>query len=154
MITNERQYRITKAETDRFQQTLNELTAQGDQREGVHPLLVQAERDALRSQLDDLAAELREYEALKAGDVSIIKIDSFGELPEGLIKARIAAGLSQKAGEVCEVPAVRAWGRKATPARRAGCTCHFENWTYTLARASLPPLRQGRCGVSLGPTDA
>jgi transcriptional regulator with XRE-family HTH domain len=97
MITNERQYRITKAETDRFQQTLNELTAQGDQREGVHPLLVQAERDALRSQLDDLAAELREYEALKAGDVSIIKIDSFGELPEGLIKARIAAGLSQKA---------------------------------------------------------
>lgn len=97
MITNERQYRITKAETERFQQTLNELTAKGNQREGVHPLLVQAERDALRSQLDDLAAELREYEALKAGGVSTIKINSFAELPEGLIKARIAAGLSQKA---------------------------------------------------------
>jgi transcriptional regulator with XRE-family HTH domain len=97
MITNERQYRITKAETDRFEHTLKELRAQGDQREGVHPLLVQAERDALRSQLDDLTAELREYEALKAGDVSIIKIDSFSDLAEGLIKARIAAGLSQKA---------------------------------------------------------
>jgi transcriptional regulator with XRE-family HTH domain/Zn-dependent peptidase ImmA (M78 family) len=97
MITNERQYRITKAETDRFRDALSKLTAHGDQREGVHPLLVKAERDALRSQLDDLAAELREYEALKAGGVSIIKIDSFSELAEGLIKARIAAGLSQKA---------------------------------------------------------
>ncbi|HEY1980529.1 MAG TPA: helix-turn-helix transcriptional regulator [Xanthobacteraceae bacterium] len=97
MITNERQYRITKAEADRFRQTLNELTAQGDQREGVHPILVRAERDALRSQLEDLMAEVREYEALKAGGVSIIKIDSFSDLAEGLIKARIAAGLSQKA---------------------------------------------------------
>ena len=32
MITNERQYRITKAEADRFKRTLAELTAQGDAR--------------------------------------------------------------------------------------------------------------------------
>jgi transcriptional regulator with XRE-family HTH domain len=97
MISNERQYRITKAEADKFQRTLDALKAQGDSREGVHPLLVKAERDALQSQLDDLLAELAEYERLKAGDVSVIEVESFDDLAEGLIKARIAAGLSQKA---------------------------------------------------------
>lgn len=97
MITNERQYRITKAEAERFKATLDELVARGDQRKGVHPLLVKAEREALQSQLDDLLAELQEYETLRAGGVSVIKINSFDELADGLIKARIAAGLSHKA---------------------------------------------------------
>lgn len=97
MITNERQYRITKAEADRFKRTLADLTAQGNARQGVHPLLIKAEHDALQSQLDDLMSELAEYEKLKAGTVSVISIDSFEEFAEGLIKARIAAGLSQRA---------------------------------------------------------
>lgn len=97
MITNERQYRITKAEADRFRRALAELAGQGDARQGVHPLLVKAERDALRSQLDDLTSELAEFERLRAGGVSTISIESFDGLAEGLIKARIAAGLSQKA---------------------------------------------------------
>jgi transcriptional regulator with XRE-family HTH domain len=97
MISNERQYRITKAEADKFRRTLDALKAQGDSREGVHPLLVKAERDALQSQLDDLLAELAEYERLKAGDVSVIEVESFDDLAEGLIKARIAVGLSQRA---------------------------------------------------------
>ena len=42
-------------------------------------------------------ASWREYEALKQGAVSSIAIDSFDDLGLGLIKARIAAGLSQKA---------------------------------------------------------
>jgi transcriptional regulator with XRE-family HTH domain len=37
-----------------------------------------------------------EYERLKTGDMPAISIGSFDELAEGLIKARIAAGLSQK----------------------------------------------------------
>jgi hypothetical protein len=97
MISNERQYRITKAEADKFRRTLDALKAQGHLREGVHPLLVKAERGALQSQLDDLLAELAEYKRLKAGDVSVIEVESFDDLARGLIKARIAAGLSQRA---------------------------------------------------------
>ncbi len=97
MISNERQYRITKSEVERFRQALAELESNPTGQEGIHPRLIQAQREALQSQLDDLVHELAEYEKLKAGAVSVLSIDSFDELPEALIKARIAAGLSQKA---------------------------------------------------------
>ncbi|MBI1777196.1 MAG: helix-turn-helix transcriptional regulator [Proteobacteria bacterium] len=97
MITNERQYKITRAEADNFRRALADLAAEGGAREGVHPRLIQAEREALESQLEDLRAELSEYERLKAADMAVISINSFDELAEGLIKARIVAGLSQKA---------------------------------------------------------
>ena len=45
----------------------------------------------------DLQAELVEYDRLKSADLSVISINSFDELADGLIKARIASGLSQKA---------------------------------------------------------
>src|SRR5580704_13711202 len=51
----------------------------------------------MESQLADLKSELAEYERLKSADLSLISIDSFDELADGLIKARIASGLSQKA---------------------------------------------------------
>jgi len=97
MISNERQYRITKAEADRFRQALAAFDQQARTRTDTHPRLIQAERDALRSQMDDLLYELEEYEALRDGQVSVIDIESFDQLADGLIKARIAAGLSQKA---------------------------------------------------------
>src|SRR6267378_7170158 len=83
MITNERQYKITRSEADRFRRAIGELTANQAAREGVHPRHLQA--------------ELVEYDRLKSPDLSVISIDSFDELPTGLIKARIASGLSQKA---------------------------------------------------------
>ena len=67
MIKNERQYRITKAQADRFSQTLDSLRQRSGETEGVHPLIAKAQEDALRSQLADLEEELREYESLKAG---------------------------------------------------------------------------------------
>ena len=97
MITNERQYRITTAEAAKFKKALDRLQTAPIGPPTVHPRLIKAERDGLESQLEDLQHELREYEALKQGDVSRITVDSFDELGVGLIKARIAAGLSQKA---------------------------------------------------------
>ncbi len=97
MITNERQYKITRSEADRFRRAIGELTANQAAREGVHPRLLQAEREAMESQLSDLQAELAEYDRLKSPDLSVISISSFDELADGLIKARIASGLSQKA---------------------------------------------------------
>lgn len=96
MITNERQYRITRSEADRFRKAISEL-AKGPARAEVHPRLLQAEREAMESQLADLQAEIAEYDSLKSADLSVISINSFDELADGLIKARIATGLSQKA---------------------------------------------------------
>ena len=94
MITNERQYRITRNNAKRMLRALEEFDATEHPR--VHPRLIQAEREAIEGQLSILRKELEEYERLKTVDVSDIVVSSIYDLPEGLIKARIAAGLSQR----------------------------------------------------------
>ena len=59
MIKNERQYRITKAQADRFSQTLDSLRQRSIETDEIHPLIAKAQEGALRSQLADLEAELR-----------------------------------------------------------------------------------------------
>ena len=96
MIKNERQYRITKAQAKRFSQTLADLQKRCSESEGIHPLIAEAQENAVRSQLADLEKELREYESLKEGKFHIGQLTVIDELPTVLIKARIARGLSQK----------------------------------------------------------
>jgi transcriptional regulator with XRE-family HTH domain len=97
MITNERQYKITRSEAERFRRALAEIDINAGERKDIHPRLLQAEREALESQLEDLEGELSDYDRLKSSAPAIISIDSFDGLADGLIKARIASGLSQKA---------------------------------------------------------
>ena len=96
MITNERQYKITRAEAEKFKGALLSLKGSQKKRIDVHPILLKAEHDALESQLDDLLIELGDYENLQKSEAPIIEIDNFAEIADGLIMARIAAGLSQK----------------------------------------------------------
>ena len=92
MIKNERHYKITKAQIVKFEASLDELSA----RSGARSRLRKLEEDALRSQLDELRDEVKQYEQLRSGGRKPIHIDSFDELPRALVEARIVAGLSQK----------------------------------------------------------
>lgn len=96
MIKNDRQYRITKAQVQKFENALNQVQEKSDKTKKFHSLLQRAEGNALRSQLDNLRKEIREYEKLRSGEVSICELESLEELPQTLIKARIASGLTQK----------------------------------------------------------
>ena len=96
MIKNERQYKITKAQAARFSNALDSLRQRPNNDNSLHPLIAKAREDAVRSQLADLEGELREYEALKAGDFQWDSLKVVADLPSILIKARIAQGLSQK----------------------------------------------------------
>lgn len=96
MIKNERQYRITKNQAERFSQTLASLRQRSGETEGVHPVIAKARENAVRSQLADLEEQLREYESLKAGNFEIKDLNVVADLPATLIKARISQGLSQK----------------------------------------------------------
>lgn len=96
MIKNERQYRITKAQAEKFTSALEELQKSSRAESVTHPLLRKAEEDALQSQLDDLSAQIEEYDALRSGRVAAPDLSSFINLPEALIRTRIAMGLSQK----------------------------------------------------------
>ena|SRR5437867_1452419 len=95
MIKNERQYRITQARAEEFRRAL----AQSEQERGtgkLHPKLQRAQGDALRSQLQTLERELREYDELRSGRQKVLTYASFDELPKALIQARIARGWTQK----------------------------------------------------------
>jgi hypothetical protein len=66
MIKSQRQYRITKAQVDRFEQVLSRLSAPAQDQQ-VDPLLRQLQQEALQSELEDLREELAEYDAVRAG---------------------------------------------------------------------------------------
>jgi hypothetical protein len=73
MIKNERQHRITKMQAEKFAQALaqSEQSPESDQtlrQTGiVHPLLQQAQADALHSQLESLQEEINAYETIRPG---------------------------------------------------------------------------------------
>jgi ribosome-binding protein aMBF1 (putative translation factor) len=94
VITNERQYRISQGWLERFEQARASVEERGNE---IHPRARQALRDQYDSQIEELRAQLAEYEALRRGDVGILELDSLSELPEALIRARAAVGISQAA---------------------------------------------------------
>ena len=96
MIKNERQYRITKAQAAKLEAALESFSAQSADDRKTHPRLIKAQADALRSQLESLRGELREYEDIKAGEIPPPDLSYITVVPQDLIRARIAAGLSQK----------------------------------------------------------
>lgn len=91
MIKNSRQYRITVAEARRFEEALGELRSSDALTEWAD-----VEVSAVESQLASLRKEIAEYEHLLSGAQRIIEVKTFSELPLGLIRARIASGLSQR----------------------------------------------------------
>ena len=96
MIKNERQYRITRTQAERFVRTLESLRSGPEGADATHPMIAQAQVDAVSSQLADLEAELREYEAVREGEFPVETLREAVNLPELLIKARIARGLTQR----------------------------------------------------------
>lgn len=93
MITNDVQYRSTKAHLARFEEALANLMAGA----GKKPTKLQRlEIDAVAAQADDLRREIEEYERLAAGEVSTFEASSLAGLATLLIKARIARGWTQR----------------------------------------------------------
>lgn len=93
MIKNERQYRVTRAHAGRFRQALAELKSSNR----APSLLRKAQTEAIGSQLEQLEAQITEYEQLKSGKHRELAYETFGEMLHGLTKARIARGLTQRA---------------------------------------------------------
>lgn len=95
MIKNEREYRITKAQAKKFHDALNEFEEERPGKD-LHPRLMRAQKDAMQSQLETLRREIRDYEQLRRKGGSRLDVARIEKLPESLIRARIASGLTQK----------------------------------------------------------
>jgi transcriptional regulator with XRE-family HTH domain len=97
MIRNERQYKITKSQADGFRRAHEQLqnAPVGDTHSPDY-LRWKIQLDAVGSQLEELDADIREYEALRGDTATPFEIGSIDEFPRVLIQGRIAAGLTQR----------------------------------------------------------
>lgn len=93
MITNDVQYRSTKAWAERFETDADGLEATLPVRRSR---LQQAKIDAARSQAADLRQELAAYDALRSGAVRTFEASSLLGLADALVKARVARGWTQR----------------------------------------------------------
>jgi ribosome-binding protein aMBF1 (putative translation factor) len=91
VIKNLHQYRVTKAQMTRLEKALKRARAAETR---LQPALHKAMIRGMEAQVAELRQELEEYDSLKNRDV--ISVGSFEELPEVLIKARIARGWTQR----------------------------------------------------------
>lgn len=95
MIGNEKQYRISKAEAEKFKKALMEFDNRPEAHPGVSSRLIRAMKDGLQSELDELQRQIRAYERLKRRAKLKLNVKSLNSLPTELIRARVAAGLTQ-----------------------------------------------------------
>ena len=95
MVTNQKQYKITLGHISNFEKALKALSL-SEEAKKAHPLRRKLHEDALQSQLDTLREEVAAFERLTEHGDEPHEVGSLAGLAEGLIKARIAAGLTQK----------------------------------------------------------
>jgi len=97
MVKNEQQYQYTLDCLRRFENSIADLEANESLK--AEPLRSQLYRDSYQSQVEELKAEIAEYERLITCDNHQpiqIKVESLNKLPDVLIKARIAAKMTQQ----------------------------------------------------------
>jgi HTH-type transcriptional regulator / antitoxin HipB len=92
MIQNEHQYKVTQGAIKDFQQAIKRLLEQADT---LPPLQLSTVQKSFQIQIDELQAQLQEYDDLKAGKIEI-KMGSIEDLPKVLIQKRISLGMTQK----------------------------------------------------------
>jgi hypothetical protein len=96
MISNERQRENTNEWIAKFEQSIANLRATPGPGDNLEPFTREILIKSQESMLEDLRGQVAEYDALRAGKVQRVRVDSVLDLGTALIKARIAAGLTER----------------------------------------------------------
>ncbi|TCC39361.1 helix-turn-helix domain-containing protein [Kribbella sindirgiensis] len=102
MIRNERQYRIISSQRKHLADALDELvgstltTVEDGTDIDQAAWKSRIARDSLASEIASLDEELQEYELLQRGVMHSLTVSSVRDLPDALVRARIASGLTQR----------------------------------------------------------
>ena len=105
MIRNERQYRTTLRQRQMLAEALSGLGGRdipmpsrgsGPEAHNQAAEITELQRASLVGQLSDLDNQVLEYEQLRAGQLAVARVASLADLPDALVRARIAAGLSHR----------------------------------------------------------
>ncbi len=126
-IRNQWQYRHAKAQAGKFAEALAHFDERPEAHPGVHPRLIRAQKEVVASELEVLREEIKRFEKLRRKKSSLTRLKIISELPDALVEARIASGLTQAA-------LARKLGLKPQQIQR------YEASNY--AQASLARIRQ------------
>lgn len=99
MIKDDLHYHNVQSWVQKFEQALLQLEKNENERAKDDPQLREIYMNEVQRKLNDLRKEIREYETLITHDFQtplVLNIENINELPLLLIKARMAAKLSQK----------------------------------------------------------
>jgi DNA-binding XRE family transcriptional regulator len=98
IIQNQRQYRSTKADLARFEESLvaHDAREPCDLPSDIDAGMPKLMHDAIASWIETLREQIEHYEKLRDGRITSREITSLRELPTALIEARIAARLTQR----------------------------------------------------------
>jgi HTH-type transcriptional regulator/antitoxin HipB len=95
MIENERQYAVTKSKLAMLAECLLEM--QKNPNTSLPEVIRQGDMNGVRFLMEDLEAEIAEYEKLRSGQVPSLPLASvLDDLPTALTRARIARGWTQR----------------------------------------------------------
>jgi ribosome-binding protein aMBF1 (putative translation factor) len=92
MISNERQYNVTKGQIAKLRSALE--VAEDTSKDTMDRRVYEAMVAGIQSQIEELTEQLREYERIAGAKQ--LQMQSASELPELLIQGRIARGLTQE----------------------------------------------------------
>lgn len=99
MIRDDQHYQNVQSWVQKFEQALAQLEKNENERVKDNPQLREIYINEVQRKLDDLREEIREYETIASHDSQtpiVLELDDINNLPQLLIKARMAAKLSQK----------------------------------------------------------
>ena len=95
MIKNEKEYRVTKAAAQKFQDALTNFDDRPEAHPGIDPRFIPKMRESMESEREILSDDLKVYEQLQRRRRNKLKVTELRSLPLELIRARISAGLSE-----------------------------------------------------------
>jgi transcriptional regulator with XRE-family HTH domain len=97
MLQNEREYQNTKIQLAKLEAARQSAEAGLESRPDLPEVMRQGHLNGIALLIGDLRAELSDYEKLRDGRVRSLALDSvLSQLPETLVRARIARGWTHK----------------------------------------------------------
>ena len=91
MIHSDKQLGVSTREMAKLNHALGSKQFEDSSQDWVR----KAEINALKSQIAELGADIKNYQMLKRGEITVAKSVSLEELPSVLVQARIISGMSQ-----------------------------------------------------------
>lgn len=96
MITNEKEFRSTRAALAGFEEALSKFNMLEVIKGGIDPMIARAQYASFERQIGELKAQIASYESLRDGKTKKLVAQDVVEIGRVLVEARVSKGLTQR----------------------------------------------------------